>query len=81
MAGSQMQLAAIHWHIRALTDEPNPLALGGIGLARILPVIVFSFVGGAVADSYNRRTILLITQSLLAVQAVVLALLTFLGII
>jgi len=77
MAGSQMQLAAIHWHIRALTSEPNPLALGGIGLARILPVIVFSFIGGAVADNYNRRKILFITQSVLAIQAILLAYLTF----
>lgn len=79
MAGSQMQFAAIHWHIRELTGEPDPLALGGIGLVRILPVIVFSFVGGAVADNYNRRRILLLTQSILAVQAVVLAYLTFSG--
>lgn len=77
MAGSQMQLAAIHWHIRELTDEPNPLALGGIGLARILPVFVFSFVGGAVADNYNRRGILFLTQSILAIQAIALAYLTF----
>lgn len=79
MAGSQMQFAAIHWHVRELTGEPDPLALGGIGLVRILPVVVFSFIGGAVADNYNRRRILLITQSVLAVQAAVLALLTFLG--
>jgi len=79
VAGSQMQFAAIHWNIRELTLEPNPLALGGIGLARILPVIVFSIVGGTVADNYNRRTILFITQAVLAVQALVLAALTFFG--
>lgn len=81
MAGSQMQFAAIHWHIRELTGEPDPLALGGIGLVRILPVVVFSFLGGAVADNYNRRKILFITQSTLAVQAMVLAYLTFAGLI
>lgn len=74
-----MQSAAIHWHIRELTGEPDPLALGGIGLARILPVILFSIIGGTVADNYNRRMIILITQSLLALQALVLAILTFLG--
>jgi MFS family permease len=77
MAGSNMQLAAIHWHIRELTGTPNPLALGGIGLARILPVIVFSLFGGAVADSFNRRKILFITQTILALQPLVLAFLTF----
>jgi MFS family permease len=74
-----MQIAAIHWHIRELTGEPDPLALGGIGLARILPVIIFSIIGGTVADNYNRRAILFITQTALAVQALVLAALTFFG--
>ena len=79
MAGSQMQIAAIHWHIRELTGEPDPLALGGIGLARILPVLFLSVVGGAMADNYNRRTILFITQSVLALQALALALFTLHG--
>ncbi len=79
MAGSNMQLAAIHWHIRELTGAPDPLALGGIGLARILPVIVFSLIGGAVADSYSRRGILFITQTVLGLQALVFAYLTFFG--
>jgi MFS family permease len=74
VAGSQMQIWAIFWHIRELTDQP--IALGGIGAARILPVIVFSLIGGAVADSYNRRTILFITQTVAALTAVVLGLLT-----
>ncbi len=79
IAGSQMQSAAIHWHIRELTGVPDPMALGGIGLARILPVIIFSIVGGTVADNFNRRNILFITQTVLALQALVLAYLTFSG--
>ena len=79
VAGSQMQITAIHWHIRELTGEPNPLALGGIGLARILPVLFLSVFGGAMADNYNRRAILFITQSVLALQALALATLTFRG--
>lgn len=77
VAGSQMQVAALHWHIRELTGEPNPLALGGIGLARILPVIIFSLIAGAVADTYNRRRIMFITQSMMAAVALLLAWLTF----
>ena len=79
IAGSQMQITALFWHIRTLTGSPNPLALGGIGLARILPVIVFSLVSGPVADAFNRRQILFITQSLLALIALALAVLTFTG--
>ncbi|OIO85653.1 MAG: hypothetical protein AUK01_05380 [Anaerolineae bacterium CG2_30_57_67] len=79
IAGSQMQLAAIHWHIRELSGKPDPLALGLIGLARILPVIVFSLFGGAFADTFNRRTIILVTQTLMALTAAGLAWLTFSG--
>ncbi|MBE3118588.1 MAG: MFS transporter [Candidatus Atribacteria bacterium] len=79
IAGSQMQVAALHWHIRTLTSEPNPLALGGIGLARILPIVLFSFIGGPVADTFNRRGILFITQSVMALTALGLALLSFSG--
>jgi MFS family permease len=79
MAGTQMQLSALHWQIRALSDEPNPIALGGIGLARILPVIVFSLIGGAVADSLNRRKVMFVTQSGMALVALALAALTFRG--
>jgi MFS family permease len=79
IAGSQMQSAALHWHIRILTGEPDPLALGGIGLARIVPVVLFSFIGGPVADTFNRRRILFFTQSVMALVALTLAVLTFTG--
>lgn len=79
IAGSQMQVAAIFWHIRILTGNPQPLALGGIGLARILPIIIFSFIGGPAADTLNRRRILFATQIAMALVALVLAILTFTG--
>jgi len=79
MAGSQLQLAALHWHIRDLTVTANPMALGGIGLARILPVFLCSPIAGPLADATDRRRIVFITQSAMAVCAGVLALLTFTG--
>ena len=77
IAGTQMQIWALFWHIRDLTDQP--IALGGIGLARILPVIVFSLIGGALADSANRRTIIFVTQSAAALLALTLGLFTQFG--
>ena len=79
LAGSQMQFVTIHWHIRELTGVPDPLALGGIGLARILPIIIFSAIGGVIADSYDRRRILFITQTVQALVAFALAYITFTG--
>jgi MFS family permease len=75
-AGTQMQLWALFWHIRTLTGEPEPLALGGVGLARILPVIIFSLVGGVIADTFERRKIMFVTQSAAALVALALGLLT-----
>ena len=77
IAGSQMQLWALFWHIRTLTDQP--IALGAVGLARILPVIIFSLIGGAVADTLNRRRILFLTQSGMALVAFALGWLTLTG--
>lgn len=77
IAGTQMQIWAIFWHIRTLTDEP--IALGGVGLARIIPVIVFSLIGGAIADSFKRTRILFITQSAAALIALTLGLFTQFG--
>jgi MFS family permease len=77
MAGSQMQTWALLWHIRTLTEEP--LALGLVGLVRIIPIIIFSLIGGSIADVVNRRTVLFITQSAMAGTALALAVLTFTG--
>ena len=72
-----MQLWALLWHVRLLSEQP--IALGGIGLARILPVIIFSLIGGAVADSTDRRRILFVTQGIMALVALALAWLTYTG--
>lgn len=72
-----MQITALLWHVRTLTDQP--IAVGGIGLARILPIIVFSLLGGVVADTSSRRKVMFITQTSMALTALVLAVLTFMG--
>lgn len=77
VTGAQMQLWAIFWHINQL--NPNPIALGGIGVARILPIIIFSLIGGALADSVDRRKVLFVTQSAAALLALTLGLLTQFG--
>lgn len=80
VAGSQMQVWAIHWHVRDLTDPSiAALALGSIGLARILPVLIFSLIGGVIADSANRRKLMFLTQTAMALLAASLAWLTFSG--
>jgi len=60
VAGSQMQSVALNWHIYALTH--STIALGVIGLVRVVPIVVFSLLGGAVADAADRRRVLYATQ-------------------
>jgi len=77
MTGSGMQTAAVLWHVNKLTGLP--IALGGVGLVRILPVLAFSLVAGAAADAFNRRRLLFLTQGALAVLAACLGWLTLQG--
>jgi MFS family permease len=77
IAGTQMQIWALFWHIRTLTDQP--IALGGVGLARILPIIIFSLIGGVIADSFDRRKVMFVTQTAAALLALALGLLTQFG--
>lgn len=77
ISGTQMQIWALFWHIRDLTHQP--IALGGIGAARILPVILFSLIAGVMADALDRRAILFVTQTAAALLALTLGLLTDFG--
>ncbi|MCZ2123486.1 MAG: MFS transporter [Anaerolineales bacterium] len=77
VTGTQMQIWALLWHVSRL--DKNPIALGGIGLARIAPVIIFSLIGGALADSMDRRKVMFVTQSVAALLALTLGLLTQFG--
>lgn len=72
--GSQMQLWAIYWHLRTLSDQP--LIISGIGLARFLPVIILSLFAGVVADHFNRRRLAIITQTVLIFIALALGIMT-----
>lgn len=80
MAGSSMQSAALLWHVSLLVpDEKRGLALGMVGLVRVLPIIAFSLIGGVVADARDRRRLMLVTQTGMAVAAGVLAAFAFAG--
>jgi MFS family permease len=80
MTGSLMQNAAILWHVSLLAPpDRKGLALGLVGLVRVAPIVIFSLISGVVADAWNRRKVMLFTQSAAAIVATVLAVLTFRG--
>ena len=74
-SGTQMQRIAIAWHVYLLTHDA--IALGLIGVVRVLPVLLFSLFGGMVADAQDRRRVMLVTQSTMALAAALLAFATF----
>jgi len=79
-SGSLMQSAAILWHVSLLVpDDRRALALGMVGLVRVVPVIAFSLLSGVAADVYDRRRLMLVTQSVMAIFAAALAALTWRG--
>jgi MFS family permease len=79
-AGSMMQNAAILWHVTQLVPVADrPLALGMVGAVKLVPIFVFSLLGGVVADALDRKRLMLVMQSLMALFAATLAFLTFSG--
>ena len=77
LTGSQMQVVAINWHVYLLTK--SPLALGFVGLTRVVPIVVFSLWGGVVADRFDRRRVMLLTQISMTMVALGLAFVTVTG--
>jgi MFS family permease len=75
--GQAMLQAILAWHVYEITG--NPLSLGFLGLARFIPALGLSMIGGAVADTYNRRNIILIAQTVPLACGVVLAVSTLEG--
>ncbi|MGH2538120.1 MAG: MFS transporter [Candidatus Promineifilaceae bacterium] len=88
ITGSQMQLIAVNWHIftllegqtltlelfgRSVSLGAEALGLGSLGLVRIVPIILFALLGGMLADTFDRRRLLILTQAAAALFAASLA--------
>ncbi len=73
--GSEMLSFAIGWELWLRTHQA--FALGMVGLVQVVPVMLLSLPAGHVADQYNRRRIVLITQTLLALCSAGLAFLSY----
>ncbi len=76
--GSWAQRAAVLWFTWQITE--SGFWLGLMAVADLLPVVVLGPIAGAIADRMNILTMLKITQVAAALQAVLLAALTFAGV-
>lgn len=68
--GSFMALIALPLQIKDLTG--SPLAVGAMGAVELVPLVVFGLYGGALADSVDRRRVILLTEAGLGVLAAIL---------
>lgn len=73
LIGTWMQKTAVSWVVYSLTHSKFMLGLSLF--ASMFPSFVFSFIGGAVSDRYDRYRVLLLTQIASMVQALLLTLL------
>jgi len=77
LMGTWMQTVAQGWLVYALTG--SKLALGTISFFGNLPTLFLMLPAGALADRFSRRTLLLATQTVMTIQAFVLAALAATG--
>jgi MFS family permease len=77
LIGTWMQQIALSWLVFQLTQ--SSLQLSVVLFANQIPALILSPIAGALADRCNRHRVLLLTQTLAMVQALLLALLTWTG--
>lgn len=72
LVGRQVTVVALPLQVFLLTG--SSLAVGMIGLVQVVPLVVFSLIGGAVADRVDRRRLIVVTEFGLAGTSALLVL-------
>lgn len=75
--GDWMDQIALNWLVYQLTG--SAFYLGVLNLCRLAPILVFTLIGGVIADRVDRRWLMFSTQIVAMVLAFVLAILVSLG--
>jgi len=70
VSGNWMQMVAETWLMLELTG--SGVAVGLTAAAQFLPILLFGAYGGLIADRYDKRRLLMLTQTVMAVPALVL---------
>jgi MFS family permease len=75
LIGTWLQMVALTWLVYRMTN--SPLMLGIVGFSGQLPMFLVTPFAGVFADRWDRHKMLLLTQSMALVQALVLSILVF----
>ena len=68
----QILVVAVPYEVFIRTD--STLLVGLVGLVQVPPLVIFSFLGGVVADALDRRMVLVVVEALMALTCIGLAL-------
>ncbi len=77
LTGTWMQNTALAWFVVELTH--SPVAVGILAFCRFVPFSVFGLLAGVLADRFDNRRLVMVTQFCAMLVSVVLALLAFSG--
>jgi MFS family permease len=77
LTGNWMQSLAQSWLVLTLTNSPFQLAL--INVCQFGPALLFGLPAGVIADRYQKRSVMLVTQAISGVLTGLLALVVVLG--
>jgi MFS family permease len=70
--GTQLTAVAVPYQVYRMTH--SSLAVGLVSLAQLIPLLLCSLVGGAIADAHDRKRVLMVVEALMAITSVGLAL-------
>ena len=77
--GGLVQAVGAGWMMTTLTTSHNMVAL--VQASNTLPIMVFSIAAGALADNFDRRSVMLVAQSGMAVVSLLLAITAWFGLL
>lgn len=77
--GGLIQSVGAAWLMTSISTSSDMVAL--VQASTALPIMLFSLVSGAIADSFDRRKVMLVAQSFMFVVSVLLTLFAYLGLI
>ncbi len=79
LVGTWMQQVAMSWLVYRLTG--SAILLGVVGFSNQIPSLFFTPLAGVLADRWDRRRLLIITQCLAMLQAAILATVVIAGVV
>jgi MFS family permease len=68
MFGSFLTMVALPFQLKELTG--SPVAVGALGAVELVPLVVFGLYGGALADSADRRLLVVVSETALGLVSV-----------